>query len=89
MNVHFNNIIPTHSSNGTGFQVMVFRTNLRLKKDIRQISPVFDREAGILRWNIDTQDIDHVLRIETNRLTVEEVIALVTGAGYCCEELPD
>jgi hypothetical protein len=89
MNVHFNNIVTTHSSAGTGFQVMVFSTNLRLKKDIRQISPVFDRTAGILRWNIDTQDIDHVLRIETDRLTIQEVIALVTGAGYCCEELPD
>jgi hypothetical protein len=89
MNVHFNNIVTAHSSAGTGFQVMVFRTNLRLKKDIRQISPVFNRETGILRWNIDTQDIDHVLRIETDRLTMQEVIALVTGVGYCCEELPD
>ena len=89
MNVHLNNMITTKTSAGTGLQVLVFRTNLRLKKDIRQISPVFNREAGILRWNIDTHDIDNVLRIETNRLTEENVIALVKGAGYCCEALPD
>ena len=89
MNVHFNNIILTGSSASSELQVLVFKTNLRLKKDLRLISPVLDKMAGILRWNVDQQDIDHVLRIETLCLQEQEIIALVTGAGYCCEQLPD
>jgi hypothetical protein len=89
MNVHLSNTFCADTPAVTGLRVLVFKTNLRFKKDIRLISPVFNREAGILRWNVDTRDVDKVLRIETNGLTEKEVIALVTGAGYCCEELPD
>jgi hypothetical protein len=89
MNVHLNNIMLTQSSSRTVVKVLVFRTSLRLKKDLRLISPVLDKEPGILRWNVDQQDVDHVLRIETQCLQEQEVIDLVTGAGYCCEQLPD
>lgn len=90
MNVHFNNINSTQSSSRTvGLQVLVFKTNLRLKKDLRQVSAVLNSEPGILKWNVDQADVDKVLRIETTKLTEEDVITLVTGAGFCCEALPD
>lgn len=89
MNVHLNNIILPQSSASSGLQVLVFKTNLRLKKDLRLISRVLDKQPGILRWNVDQQDIDHVLRVETHHLQEQEIIVLVTGAGYCCEQLPD
>jgi hypothetical protein len=89
MNVHLNNINPTHPSTGTESQVLVFKTNLRFKKDVRQVGILLGQEPGILRWNVDLWDVDKVLRIETTRLSVQEVIALVTGAGYCCSDLPD
>lgn len=79
----------TQSSPRTVANVLVFKTNLQLKKDLRLISPVLNKEPGILRWNVDQQDVDNVLRIETQCLQEQEVIALVTGAGYCCEQLPD
>lgn len=89
MNVHLNNIVHTHPSTGTGLQVLVFKTNLHFKKDIRLVGAILAREPAILRWNVDIWDVDKVLRIETTRLSVQEVIALVTGAGYCCSVLPD
>lgn len=89
MNVHLNNIIHAQPSTGTGLQILVFKTNLRFKKDIRLIGALLEQEPGILRWNVDSWDVDKVLRIETDRLSVQEVIALVTGAGYCCSVLPD
>jgi hypothetical protein len=89
MNVHLNNIIAAQTSAGSGLRILVFKTNLRLKKDVRQMAFLFSQETGILRWNIDTHDIDKVLRIETTCLTGQDIIALVRAAGYCCEELPD
>jgi hypothetical protein len=89
MNVHFNNIIHSQSSAISGLQVLVFKTNLRLKRDLRLISPVLNAATGILRWNVDQHDIDNVLRVETHRLQEQEIIVLVTGAGYYCEQLPD
>ena len=70
-------------------EVLVFRTNIRFKKDLRQVSPVLDKEPGIHRWNVDREDTDKVLRIESLRLQPKDIIHLITGAGYFCEELPE
>jgi hypothetical protein len=70
-------------------QVLVFKTNLVSAKDIHRISPLMGDTPGILRWNVDEHDIDNVLRIETSWLLPDDIIRVVTDAGYLCEELPD
>jgi hypothetical protein len=90
MNVHLKNILPEQSSSSKeGMAVLVFKTNLQFKKDVALLEPVLNQATGILRWNVDRQDIDHVLRIETTCLVPQDIIQLVTNAGYHCEELPD
>lgn len=83
------NIVKPASYSKQNVQVLVFKTNLVSAKDIWHISPVMGDAPGILRWNVDEHDIDNVLRIETAWLSPEDVIKLVTAAGYICEELPD
>ncbi|WP_343703502.1 hypothetical protein [Chitinophaga sp.] len=73
----------------TGLEVLVFRTNIRFKKDLQLIGPVLDKQPGIQRWTVDREDSDKVLRIETNSLLARDVIQLVTHAGFDCEELPE
>lgn len=70
-------------------RVLVFKTNLVSAKDIHRISPLMGDTPGILRWNVDEHDIDNVLRIETSWLLPDDIIRVVTNAGYLCEELPD
>ncbi|WP_119078720.1 hypothetical protein [Chitinophaga alhagiae] len=73
----------------TGLEVLVFRTNIRFKKDLRLIGPVLDKQPGIQRWTVDREDSDKVLRIESRALRAQDVIRLVTRAGFDCEELPE
>ena len=90
MNVHFHNITSIHSSElETRAQVLVFKTNLQFRRDVKQLAPVLNATQGIIRWNVDQNDVDNVLRIETVQPGVEDIIRIVTNAGYCCEELPD
>jgi copper chaperone CopZ len=92
MNVHLKNKNITGvrpSFREMTITVLVFKTNLQFKKDINRLSPVLSNISGILRWNVDREDIDKVLRIETRILTAQEIIRLVNNAGYICEELPD
>jgi hypothetical protein len=91
MNVHFKNINPALSSvlRKRPVQVLVFKTNLRSGKAIRHLEPLLNNHPGIMCWNVDRDDIDNVLRIETMHLQAWEIISLVTNAGYFCEELPD
>ena len=92
MNVHLKNKNITGvrpSFREMAVTVLVFKTNLQFKKDVNRLSPVLSKISGILRWNVDREDIDKVLRIETRVLTAQEIIRLVNNAGYFCEELPD
>ena len=90
MNVHFmRTIIKPPSYAKQSMQVLVFKTNLVSAKDIHRISPLMGDTPGIIRWNVDQHDIDNVLRIETAWLLPEDIVRVVTDAGYICEELPD
>lgn len=70
-------------------EVLVFRTNIRFKKDLKLIGPVLDKQAGVQRWNVDREDSDKVLRVESRTLCAGDIIQLVTRAGFDCEELPE
>jgi hypothetical protein len=84
-----NTIVKPPSYRKQSLQVLVFKTNLVSAKDIHRISPVMGNATGIIKWNIDQHDVDNVLRIETAWLLPQDIIQMVTGAGYLCEELPD
>jgi hypothetical protein len=90
MNVHFmNTIVKPTSYAKKALHILVFKTNLVSARDIHRISPLMGDTPGIIRWNVDEHDIDNVLRIETAWLLPEDIIRVVTDAGYICEELPD
>jgi len=69
--------------------ILVFKTNLRLKRDRKKVKPLLDDLAAIRDWNIDRDDRDKVLRIESSSCCTEEVITIINQAGYHCEELND
>jgi copper chaperone len=70
-------------------QVLVLKTNIRYKKHLKEVAPLLDGKHNILRWNVDLQDRDKVLRIEAAALPVNVVIQLIQNAGFDCEELAD
>ena len=69
--------------------VLVFRTNINKKKDVKSLTPVLNGCSRILKWNVDLSDCDNVLRIEATHEDHAHVIHLVKQAGYACEELTD
>jgi hypothetical protein len=68
-------------------EVLVFKTNLRFKKQIDAVTPHINNLQGITRWNVDLDDIDKVLRIESDNLSPRIVETTLQRAGYHCEEL--
>ncbi|MES2429490.1 MAG: hypothetical protein V4556_01060 [Bacteroidota bacterium] len=66
--------------------ILVFKTNIKYKKDIAKVSSVLRHDA-INNWNIDRTDIDCVLRIVTHSLSTNDIIQLITNEGYHCSEL--
>ena len=70
-------------------EVLVLKTNIRYKKHVKELAPLLDGQNSISRWNIDLNDIDKVLRIESNDMGLTEVVQLIQDAGFYCEELAD
>ena len=68
-------------------EVLVFKTNLRFKKQINAVTPHINNLHGVTRWNVDLYDKDKVLRIESQDLSPRKVEAILQQAGYFCEEL--
>jgi hypothetical protein len=70
-------------------EILVFKTNIRYKKDVNKVSPLLESDSRVMDWNVDQMDIDNVLRIASDELHPTEVITMIQTAGYFCEELPD
>jgi hypothetical protein len=68
-------------------EVLIFKTNLRFKKQINSVTPHINNLQGIARWNVDLDDTDKILRIESIDLSPRSVEATLQQAGYFCEEL--
>lgn len=70
-------------------EILVFKTNIGSEYDLKKVGDALAKETRIKGWNVDQDDVDKVLRIESHHLHPLEVIRLMHQAGYCCEELPD
>ncbi len=70
-------------------EVLIFKTNLRYKKNVTAIQSFIENQPGIIKWNVDLKDADKILRVETVNLHPAKIEGLVKKAGYLCEELKD
>ena len=62
-------------------EVLVFKTNLRFKKQINAVTPLIDTMQGILKWNVDLYDKDKILRIESRAGGAWHHAATVAACG--------
>jgi hypothetical protein len=70
-------------------EILVFKTNVQYKKNLKQVMPHLNEMKGVIRWNIDFHDRDKILRIVSNDLSPRVVENTLKNAGYACEELAD
>lgn len=67
--------------------ILIFRTNINTFEQMKQLDAVLSGQSGIRKWNVDMEDCDKVLRIETSLLHVENVIDFLKPHDIHCEEL--
>jgi hypothetical protein len=73
---------------GIDTQIMVFKTNIQDENDIRRAEFILNNHYSILRWTVDLQDWERVLRIEAAaNFRHDEVERLLSSLGYKCSEL--
>lgn len=70
--------------------IHILKTDLEDSARVSAIEPILNLHPLILRWNVDNDDIDNVLRIEAKlNLSEEETLKMLKQHGVYCESLPD
>jgi hypothetical protein len=69
--------------------VLVFKTNIQSRTDLESVALFLDLDLRIRKWNVDREDVDHVLRVESDDPNPEFVMDIIRHAGFMCEELTD
>ena len=69
--------------------ILVFKTNIEDSRQVKYLSPHLKALDGIIKWNVDLNDCDKVLRVETEQLQPFAVVNVLANAGYYCAELQD
>lgn len=70
--------------------ILVFRTNLETAECVNRVGDLLGAHEAVVAWNVDVQDVDHVLRVECgDAMSAITIINLLHDAGFECEELPD
>lgn len=71
-------------------KILVLKSDIKTRNRLNELTPIFSDHPGIKAWNVDFQDLDHVLRIEANdNLSEKEIQKLLKPAGVNCQPLPD
>lgn len=67
-------------------ELYIFKTNI-LAADVWKVAQLFNQLKGIKQWNIDFEDCDKVLRVESLNVRPTDIVRVLWNGGYVCEEL--
>jgi hypothetical protein len=67
--------------------IFVFKTSVKNKKHIRQLSPFLNNILQQSRWNFDLSDCDKILRIDSEENIALKITDLLSTHKFYCEEL--
>ena len=54
--------------------ILIFRTSIEKKREIKKIEKLFTQYPQIHVWNVDFEDWEKVLRIESIGITADRII---------------
>ncbi|WP_298533369.1 hypothetical protein [uncultured Algibacter sp.] len=83
-------ISPFYSHYKLRSKLFILKTNICDADKVNVLKPFLDNHVDIIKWNIDIEDVDNVLKIETTKSLSEIVIIKqVKAFGFTCDVLED
>ncbi len=61
---------------------LTFKTNIQCGNCLSKVSPKLNEQSGIQGWQVDLQDPDRTLTVETDVLNPEDIQKAVLKAGF-------
>ena len=66
----------------TNDNIFKFKTNIKCDGCIAKVKPLLDEANGILNWEVDTNDSDKILSVNSDGISAEEIMEKVKEAGF-------
>ncbi|GAB1855790.1 hypothetical protein MHTCC0001_06240 [Flavobacteriaceae bacterium MHTCC 0001] len=71
-------------------QLFILKTKINAFEATATLKPMLDKNPDIIKWTIDNEDIDNVLKIQaTVNIDEDEIITKIRGLGLYCDILDD
>lgn len=70
-------------------RIFIFKTDIVYHQSYNKLADFLNQQIDVIRWNLDMQDCDHVLRIESKKENIEFYMLAINDLSINCEELPD
>lgn len=67
--------------------ILIFRTSITTKLEIERIKILFAQYSQFHKWNVDFEDWEKVLRIESHGITKTDVINMLQTINIYISEL--
>ena len=67
--------------------IFVFKTSVKTKVQVKKLRPHIDKILPGAEWNFDLEDIDNILRIDSEENVDSIIKDLLRTHRYNCEEL--
>lgn len=81
-------ISPFYHNRKKLVRIHILKTNIETKQAVNTLKLLFNTHPGIIKWSLDLEDIDNVLRVESSKnISKEDIIDEVKSKGIYCEEL--
>ncbi len=68
-------------------KTLKFKTNINCGGCISKVTPFLDKQEGINSWEVDTNNPDKILTVESNAATGEDVKMTLQKIGFKAEKI--
>lgn len=64
----------------------IFKTNIKCGGCIAKVQPGLDAESAISQWEVDTDNPEKILTVETESMGATSIISLIESLGFQATE---
>ena len=68
-------------------KTLKFKTKINCGGCVSKVTPFLNKQEGVESWEVDTNNPDKILTVETNSATEEEVKATLQKVGFKAESI--
>lgn len=68
-------------------ETLKFKTNLKCGGCVSAVQPILDENTNVKKWEVDLENKDRVLTIESDALDVAALIKEIEDKGYKIEQI--